>query len=111
MSRKMRTTTPQFAGMIMGNTVSRLVYVMALGAALAHAQITFRYFYDGNHQLFRVLDSTGNLLEYDYDLAGNPAQIKRSTVPANSLSILNIVPSRGTAGQTITIYGDRKSVV
>ena len=109
MSRKMRTTTPQFAGMIMGNTVSRLVYVMALGAALAHAQITFRYFYDGNHQLFRVLDSTGNLLEYDYDLAGNPAQIKRSTVPANSLSILNIVPSRGTAGQTITIYGQNFS--
>ncbi len=83
----------------------RLALALGLAASLAHAQVTFRYFYDSNHQLFRVLDSTGNLIEYDYDLAGNPTQIKRSVVSRSSLSILNIVPSRGTAGQTITIYG------
>jgi len=91
----------------------RLRLLPALGllcaCALAQTQVTFRYFYDGNGQLFRVLDSSGNLVEYDYDLSGNPTQIQRSTVAAGTLAILNVVPSRGLPGQTITIYGQNFS--
>src|ERR1700683_4831625 len=84
---------------------ARIVAALAIVASLGQAQVAFRYFHDVNHQLFRVLDSAGNLIEYDYDLAGNPTQIKRSVGPSPSLAIFNIVPSRGTAGETITIYG------
>ena len=75
------------------------------GLATAFGQAGFRYFYDGAGQLFRVLDSSGNLLEYDYDASGNPARIQRSTIAPGSLAVLNVVPQRGQAGATVTIYG------
>ena len=73
--------------------------------SIAPAQQGFRYFYDGNGQLFRALDSSGNLLEYDYDASGNATAVRRSTVAPSSLAILNVVPQRGGAGSTVTIYG------
>lgn len=76
-----------------------------VNCATAQSPVTFRYFYDGNNQLFRVLDSSGNLVEYDYDPAGNPVKTGRSVVNPTSLSLLNFLPQRGNAGTTVTIYG------
>jgi YD repeat-containing protein len=66
---------------------------------------TFRYFYDGNHQLIRVIDSANNSVEYEYDLAGNTTKIIRSTISPGAMAIFNIVPSVAAAGQDIAIYG------
>jgi YD repeat-containing protein len=66
---------------------------------------SFRYFYDDAHRLFRVLDSTGNLIEYDYDRTGNITKVGRSTVAPNSPAILNISPLTAGPSRTITIYG------
>jgi YD repeat-containing protein len=90
--------------------MKRLLLVTLLLNA-AYAQVGIRSFYDDNGQLFRALDSTGNLVEYDYDLAGNPTQIRRSVVAPGSLSILNLVPQRGGANTTVTIYGQNFSSV
>jgi hypothetical protein len=75
-----------------------------MGVSLAQPP-SFRYFYDDSAQMFRVLDSTGTLLEYIYDPNGNITQINRSTVAPSSLSILSLQPFSGAAGQTITIFG------
>lgn len=88
-----------------------LAGALLLLTASGFSQVTFRYFYDNNGQLFRALDSTGNLVEYDYDLAGNPTQVVRSFVAPGSLSILSLNPSRGLIGQTIAIYGQNFSNV
>lgn len=63
---------------------------------------SFQYFYDDSGQLFRVLDSKGNLIEYDYDAVGNILQIQRSTIAANSLAIFNVTPLKGAAGSALT---------
>jgi 6-phosphogluconolactonase len=76
-----------------------------IATALLAQNVSFHYFYDSNHRLIRVLDSSGNLVEYVYDQDGNPTQITRSVIAANSLTILNIVPQRGIVGQSITIQG------
>ena len=59
--------------------------------------------------MYRVLDSTGTLLQYTYDANGNLTQIGRSTVAPNALSILSLAPFNGAPGQTITIYGQNFS--
>ena len=94
-----------------GWRLSRLLALALLPHCLCAAGVTFRYFYDDANELFRVLDSTGTLVEYDYDPAGNITQVARSTVPPASLAILNITPLSGTTGQTITIYGQNFSAV
>ena len=76
-----------------------------ISTALLAQNVTFHYFYDSSHRLIRVLDSSGNLVEYVYDSAGNPTAINRSAVAANSLAILNVVPQRGIVGQSIVIVG------
>ena len=73
--------------------------------------VAFNYFYDDTGQLFRVLDSTGTLVEYDYDPVGNIIQIRRSTVPATQLTIFNVTPNSAPAGTTITIQGQNFSSV
>jgi YD repeat-containing protein len=78
---------------------------MVLHATATAQPVGLRYFYDDASQLFRVLDSTGNLVEYTYDPNGNIAAVTRSTVAPSSLAILNVVPLSGPAGQTVTIYG------
>jgi YD repeat-containing protein len=89
--------------------VGGMAALATLFLAAAQGQTSFRYFYDANGQLFRVLDSSGNLVEYDYDAAGNPTQIVRSALPSGSLAILNLVPARGNAGATVTIFGQNFS--
>jgi len=91
--------------------IARIAAIAVWCTAAVFGQVGYRYFYDGNGQLFRALDSNGNLLEYDYDAAGNPTGIARSTVAPASLAILNIVPARGGAGGSVTIYGQNFSSV
>jgi len=89
-----------------------LLVLVCLALALpgiGFAQASFRYFYDDAGELFRVLDSTGTLIEYDYDAGGNIIQVNRSTVPPPSLAILNITPLSGPSGTTVTIYGQNFS--
>jgi YD repeat-containing protein len=68
--------------------------------------VTFQYFYDGLGQLAKVIDSSGNVVEYVYDGVGNITQIKRSALSNPSgLQVFNVSPQRVGAGSTITIQG------
>jgi YD repeat-containing protein len=77
----------------------------------AQTPITFRYFYDDANELVGVLDSTGILIQYVYDPAGNIVQINRSTVSPTVPMILNVTPLSGSWGQTLTITGQNFSSV
>lgn len=72
---------------------------------------SYRYFYDDANELYRVLDSTGTLIEYTYDLSGNITNVSRSTLPANQLSILNVTPSNAIGGSMMTILGQNFSTI
>ena len=77
-----------------------------LACALFPAQATIiRYFYDDAGQLSRVLDSSGNLIQYTYDPSGNIIQVTRSSIAPGSLSILNITPATAPTGTMMTIQG------
>lgn len=85
---------------------ARLLLLAPLACALLSAQpVTFRYFYDDAGQLSRVLDSSGNLIQYTYDPSGNITQATRSSIVPGALSILNITPATAPTGTTITIQG------
>jgi YD repeat-containing protein len=74
---------------------ARLLPLALLAWALLRAQspVTFRYFYDDAGQLSRVLDSSGNLVQYTYDLSDNITQVTRSSIAAGAWSILNVTPA------------------
>ncbi len=74
-------------------------------AVSAQTPVTFQYFYDDLGQLTKVVDSTGNVVEYVYDPVGNILQIKRSTSPAGALAIFSFTPQSGGIGQAVTIQG------
>jgi hypothetical protein len=59
---------------------------------------SFRYFYDDANELYRVLDSTGTLIEYTIDPSGNITNIARTSLPPTQLSILSVSPSNATTG-------------
>jgi YD repeat-containing protein len=86
---------------------ARLLPLALLAWALLRAQspVTFRYFYDDAGQLSRVLDSSGNLVQYTYDLSDNITQVTRSSIAAGAWSILNVTPATAPTGTTITIQG------
>lgn len=86
-----------------------LIAAALIWPAALVGQVTFRQFHDGNNQLFRVLDSNGTLIEYVYDLNGNPTAVNRSTIAPSALAILNILPQRGLPGQQMIIYGQNFS--
>jgi YD repeat-containing protein len=69
-----------------------------------------RYFYDDAGQLTKIADPSGDVAAYSYDAAGNLLQIKRSSVAANALAILNIEPRQGGVGSTVTLQGQGFSV-
>jgi YD repeat-containing protein len=71
----------------------------------AQGPITFQYFYDDLNQLTKVVDSTGAVVQYAYDPAGNITQITRSTVVPGQLSIFNFTPLQGGPLTTVTIQG------
>lgn len=71
----------------------------------AQTPITFQYFYDNLGQLTRVVDSTGVVVEYVYDPAGNVLQVKRTAGAPGALSIFSFTPSQGGPLTTVTIRG------
>ena len=90
--------------------IAVLACIMGVGVSLCFAQPgPTRYFYDDADQLFRVLDSTGTLIEYIYDPSGNVTAINRSTVAPGALSILNISPLTAGTGSNITTSGQNFS--
>ena len=82
-----------------------LLILSGVEALFSQPTTTFRYLYDDAGQLYRVLDSTGTLIEYTYDPSGNITKVSRSTVAPDTLSILNITPATAPTGTTITIQG------
>ena len=88
-----------------------LALLLATLAFTAHAATCFRYFYDDANELYRVLDSTGTLIEYTYDASGNITNIARSTLPAAQLSILNVAPANSITGAKLTIMGQNFSAI
>lgn len=88
-----------------------LLILSGVEALFAQSPTTFRYLYDDAGQLYRVLDSTGTLIEYTYDPSGNITKVSRSTVASGALSILNVTPSNAIGGKTITIAGQNFSAV
>jgi YD repeat-containing protein len=90
--------------------LSALIAMLPLTALRAQAPVGFRYFYDDANELYRVLDSTGTLIEYDYDPSGNIINVSRTTLPAAQLSIVNVTPSTSPAtGTKLTIFGQNFS--
>lgn len=65
--------------------LTTLVLCLALTPALLAQSAPTRYFVEDSSQVFGVLDSPGNLLEYVYDPVGKALEIKRSTSPATAL--------------------------
>jgi YD repeat-containing protein len=89
----------------------RVLLVLVLAPALFAQSISFQYFYDDANELFRVIDSTGTLIEYIYDPAGNITQINRSTIASGSPAIFNFTPLSAGQGSTITVFGQNFSTV
>jgi YD repeat-containing protein len=74
--------------------------------ACAQNATSFQYFYDDLGQLTKVIDSSGNEIDYIYDPVGNILQIRRSMAPGNGmLAILNFTPQQAAVGGTVTIIG------
>ena len=80
-----------------------LVVNIASLITLAQGPTEFRYYYDNQGQLIRVVDSTGTSIEYIYDETGNLIEIKRSIT--SQLAIFNFNPQQGTIGTSVTIQG------
>src|SRR5262245_2380748 len=79
------------------------VYLLAASPLVAQTPTTFRYFYDDLGQLNKVLDSSGNTIEYIYDAVGNILQVNRNTVSPSALAILGFTPSQGASFNVVTI--------
>jgi len=63
-------------------------------------------FYDDLGQLTRVIDASGNEIDYIYDAVGNIIEVRRSSAPVpGTLAILSFTPQQGTVGGTVTILG------
>src|ERR1700730_6133511 len=91
-----------------GYLIPTVLWFATIANAVAQ-QVALRYFYDDAGQLFRVLDSTGTLIEYDYDPDGNILATNRSSVPPTALAVLNMVPLITASDQVITVYGQNFS--
>lgn len=77
-------------------------WMMAPGASLL-GQADTHYVYDNSGRLTRVIDSSGNTLDYVYDANGNLLEIRRTSI--NGIAIFGFVPQQGSVGSTITIQG------
>jgi YD repeat-containing protein len=73
------------------------------GGAPEDSALTFQYFYDDRGQLIKVVDSTGNVVEYVYDEVGNMLEVNRFTI--TGLAIFNFTPQQGAVGTAVTVYG------
>ncbi len=89
-----------------------LLYLLSACAAvcLCQSNNSSRILYDDAGRLIKVIDSSGNELDYKYDPAGNLIQITRGTAPGvSALAILNFTPQTGGAGTVVTIQGQNFS--
>jgi len=76
----------------------------------AQSAAYFQYFYDDIGQLTKVIDSSGNEIDYQYDAVGNILQITRTTGPGSgALAVLDFTPQQGGVGETVTIQGQNFS--
>jgi YD repeat-containing protein len=67
---------------------------------------TFEFFYRDDGQLIKVIDSSGNMVTYNYDQVGNFTSITRGAGPATGTSaITNFTPQRAGPGTAVTIQG------
>ncbi len=83
-----------------------VVVAMAVPVCAQSTAITFKYFYDDLGQLVKVIDSSGNLITYNYDQVGNIASITRGQAPSSgTLAIFDFTPQMGPALTTVTIQG------
>lgn len=70
----------------------------------------FRYFRDDAGQLVKVIDASGNEVDYTYDAVGNIVSITRgASPPSGALAILSFTPQSGAAGAVVTIQGQNFS--
>src|SRR5665213_4469289 len=100
-------------GVSMLRSVVRLLLPLAWSVAFTcHAQspVSFRYFYYDSGELFRVLDSTGTLVEYIIDPTGNITQTNRLAVATSAPAILSLAPFTAGTGANIIIYGQNFSL-
>lgn len=111
---------PQFDGTTVSTLPSKsrrasrllvVLLVVALAVSLptllsAQGNTTFQYFYDDVGRLAAVVDSTGNVVRYQYDNSGNIVAITRSTLPSTStLAIFSVAPLEGPVGTHVLIQG------
>src|SRR5258708_7017336 len=64
----------------------------------ASCQSSIQYIYDSAHRLTRAVDSTGVVVEYIYDKAGNITAINRNPVPSGQTVIFGFSVNSGQAG-------------
>ncbi len=103
-----KVTEAQYQGLLLGQQFLIVLLIagfLSLTPLLAQTPTALQCYYDDNGQLYRVLDSSGNLTEYVYDPVGDILQVKSSTLAPATLAILNVTPSRMSPGSTITILG------
>ena len=82
-----------------------MLILVLFGISRAQSSLTFKYFYDDNGQLIRVIDSDGIVVDYIYDPAGNLLETKRSSIVPGTLAIISFNPHQGTIGSNVTIDG------
>ncbi len=90
-------------------SVTTLILVLVTSAS-AQSPVTSQNFYDDRGRLVKVVDSSGNVVEYVYDTAGNVVEVRRSSVGA-ALSVFNFTPQRGAPRTRVTISGQGFSPV
>lgn len=79
---------------------------------VAQNSAALQCFYDDLGRLTKVIDPSGNEIDYVYDAVGNMLQIKRSSAPApGSLAIFNFTPGRGGVDTIVSIMGQNFSTV
>jgi YD repeat-containing protein len=71
-------------------------------AGVAHAA-TVQYVYDELGRLSAEIDPAGDTTIYTYDAAGNLLSVSRAA--STQFQIIGFAPTRGTVGDTVTIFG------
>jgi len=90
--------------------IALILTVSSVSSVHAQSTKSFQYFYDDLGQLTKVIDSSGNEIDYTYDSVGNILQVTRGTAPAaGALAILDFTPQSGSVGTVVTIQGQNFS--
>ncbi|HEX8065425.1 MAG TPA: IPT/TIG domain-containing protein, partial [Thermoleophilaceae bacterium] len=94
------------AGSRGGRVAAGIAILVALGgpaAAQAAPDTAIRYVYDEAGRLKAVSDPATQTATYRWDPVGNLLAIGR--LPSSSTSVIQLAPSRGAVGSTVTILG------